>query len=91
MPYIKRERRDKLDEEIVVLQAKLSQLGSNAGDLNYTISRLVGFQFNEKPKYVSICMVMGTLLCVALEFYRRKAGPYEDKAVKKNGDIEEYM
>ncbi len=91
MPYIKQEKREYLDPEIELLQDKLEHLGSEAGDLNYTISRLVAHQFWKKPKYVKICMGIGTLMCVALEFYRRAAGGYEDKAMRKNGDIKEYF
>lgn len=91
MPYITQLRRGELDNEIKALQDKLEDLGNEAGDLNYTLSRLVARQFWKKPKYVKICMCIGTLVCVALEFYRRAAGPYENKAISKNGDIEEYM
>ena len=91
MPYIMQDKRPYIDTEIELLQDKLEQTGSVAGDLNYTLSRLVAHQSWRKPKYVRICMAIGTLACVALEFYRRAAGPYEDKAIKKNGDIKEYM
>jgi hypothetical protein len=91
MPYITQIRRLQIDEEIEILQDQLALMGSEAGDLNYTLSRLVAHQFKHKPKYVRICMAIGTLACVALEFYRRAAAPYEDKAIKANGDIKEYM
>lgn len=90
MPYITQDRRDKLDTDIFVLQDKLEEMGSEAGDLNYTVTKLIARQFHKAPKYVKVCMAIGTLACVALEFYRRAAGPYEDKAARKNGDIEEY-
>lgn len=91
MPYITKIRRLQVDEEIEVLQDQLELMGSEAGDLNYTLSRLVAHQFKKKPKYVKICLAIGTLACVALEFYRRAGAPYENKAILKNGDIEEYM
>ena len=91
MPYITQDRRGELDDEIEILQDRLESMGSEAGDLNYTLSRLIARQFWKRPKYVKICMGIGTLVCVALEFYRRAGGPYEDKAILKNGDIEEYM
>ena len=90
MPYITQDRRIYLDPEIDILQDKLEMQDNEAGDLNYTLSRLVAHQFRKKPKYVKICLVIGTLMCVALEFYRRAGGPYEDRAIKKNGDIKEY-
>ncbi len=91
MPYITKDRREKLDTEIFVLQDKLEEMGNEAGDLNYTLTKLVARQFHKAPTYWRVCMAIGTLACVALEFYRRSAGPYEDKAARKNGDIEEYM
>jgi hypothetical protein len=91
MPYITQARRKVVDAQIESLQEQLTLGGNEAGDLNYTLSRLVAHQFKHKPKYVRICMAIGTLACVALEFYRRAAGPYEDGAIKANGDIEEYM
>jgi hypothetical protein len=90
MPYIKQYRRDELDPEIEILQQKLEVRDNEAGDLNYTLSRLVAHQFDKYPRYWRICMAIGTLACVALEFYRRAAGPYEDKAIYNNGDIKEY-
>lgn len=32
--------------------------------------------------------IVGALRCCELEIYRRLAGPYEDKAIEKNGDVE---
>jgi len=37
--------------------------------------------------YRTICIVMGTLLCAAFEFYRRVAAPYEDRKITTNGDV----
>ena len=79
MPYITQDRRDKLDVEIHVLQATLEGMGSEAGDLNYPLSRLVAKALSLLVEYTT------------LEFYRRAAGPYEDKAARNNGDIEEYI
>ena len=90
MPYITQERRDMLDEEIEVLQDAITSQGDKPGDLNYALSRLVGRVWMNTPRYKTICVVIGTLVCVALEFYRRVAGGYEDKAIRENYDIIEY-
>ena len=90
MPYIEPARRPKYDPLIEALDYRLEDCGREAGDLNYVFSRLCGLWWKREPRYKTICFVIGTLVCVAFEFYRRVAGGYEDQAIKKNGDIEEY-
>lgn len=86
MPYIPQGSRDYMDPEVKALRAKIE----SPGELNYAITRLVGHRWSSQGRYVSICIVIGTLFCVALEFYRRAAAPYEDEALDRNGDIPEY-
>ncbi len=90
MPYIAKERRSDLDPHISEVISVLHKLGWNEGDMNYTISRLVGAAFEQEPRYHTIARVTGVLKNVADEFYRRIAGPYEDQAVEKNGDVGEF-
>ena len=90
MPYIDSERRKDYDKGINDIQLLLKYHDDEPGDLNYVLSRIVGRVWQNTPRYKTICVVIGTLVCVAFEFYRRVAGGYEDKAVKKNGDIKEY-
>ncbi len=90
MPYIKQERRDKLDPDIAKLRDILWTMDDQAGDLNYVISRLVGGLFFKSPSYGRIAKLTGILENVKQEFYRRVAGPYEDEAIKKNGDLPRY-
>lgn len=90
MPYIEPERREEYDTLIEALDSRLEDMGREAGDLNYVISRLCGLMWKGEPRYKTICFVIGTLVCVAFEFYRRVAGGYEDLAIKKNGDLKEY-
>jgi hypothetical protein len=35
---------------------------------------------------MTIALVMGALVCAMLEFYRRRAVPYEEGKIKLNGD-----
>lgn len=88
MPYIK-DRRDILDPRINDLADSLT----TDGDLNYAITRLVSryCALEGNWRYTLIARAVGALECVKLEFYRRLAGPYEDKARDKNGDIAEYQ
>lgn len=90
MPYIAEDRRAKLDPHVSEVITTLRDLGWNEGDLNYTISRLVGAAFEEESRYHTIARVTGVLKNVADEFYRRIAGPYEEAAIEKNGDVGEF-
>jgi hypothetical protein len=90
MPYIAEDRRAKLDPHVSEVITALRELGWNEGDLNYTVSRLVGAAFEEEPRYHTIARVTGVLKNVADEFYRRIASPYEDAAIEKNGDVGEF-
>ncbi len=90
MPYIAKDRREKLDPAVEDLQKSLATLGHNEGDLNYVVSRLIGAAFRDETRYHRIARVTGVLDNVSAEFYRRMAGPYEDLAIAKNGDIPEY-
>ncbi len=90
MPYIAQDRRAKFDQLIDALNFRLEDLGREEGDFNYVVSRLCGLWFKSEPRYHSIARITGVLENVKQEFYRRVAGGYEDKAIKKNGDLEEY-
>lgn len=90
MPYIAEDRRAELDPHISEVITVLRKLGWNEGDMNYTISRMVGAAFEEEPRYHTIARVTGVLKNVADEFYRRIAAPYEEQAIEKNGDVSEF-
>lgn len=99
MPYIDPKQREELDpyiDQIVGLirlntLAGLQQEKNLDGVVNYTVSRIVCGAFGQKGwRYNLIARVVGCLECVKAEFYRRLAGPYEDKAIAKNGDLGEY-
>ena len=91
MPYISQDGREKLDPAIDALIEKLGLWHEDykEGVMNYTITRLL----SEMPSYPGtwrykyINRAIGVLECVKQEFYRRLAGPYEDNAILKNGDI----
>jgi hypothetical protein len=87
MPYIKEDRRVELAKYITALDDKLHQMGDVGGDMNYVICTLLFRKFKRVRKYVTIEQMMGTLTCVALEFYRRCAAPYEDGAMRRNKDM----
>lgn len=95
MPYISQDQRDAVDTQINNL-VKLSRLeltcpvNKRLGLVNYIVSRLT-MGILQPSNYGEMASAIGTLECAKLEMYRRLIGPYEDKAIKKNGDIEEYL
>ena len=94
MPYINKADRFDIDEEFDDLVGAIRTLPreKREGILNYTISRLIMqvLKLDDEPSYKKFNAAVGVLECVKLEMYRRAIGPYEDKAIEKNGDIKEY-
>lgn len=94
MPYIEQQDRYWLDPLIEPLASNIKAQAVNdpkktAGLLNYAVTRLLVLTLPER-RYWSLALGIGTLVCAILEFYRRFVAPYEDDAIAKNGDIEEY-
>lgn len=96
MPYIKEDRRLRLDNCIEDLTMCLDQgrkdhssLEELLGDINYTFSRVLA-GLMERPSYNKIAMLTGVLENIKQELYRRVASPYEDQKITENGDIREY-
>lgn len=61
------------------------------GIINYCITVLI-LQALRPPggwRYRSLQRAFGLLQCCTQEFYRRIIGPYEDKAIRTNGDVVE--
>ena len=94
MPYTSEERRAAVRQN---LDAVISQINSYPdsdwdGELNYAISYLVGRTMAPfgKWRYHFLARAVAVFECAKLEFYRRLAAPYEDKAILKNGDIGPY-
>jgi hypothetical protein len=86
MPYIDKRVRGNLDEE---KEYQFIACATEAGALNYLLTNTViqycrdnGLSYNR-----AINAIVGALECCKLEFYRRVAAPYEDKAIKRNGDV----
>jgi hypothetical protein len=100
MPYIAVKHREALDPLIdklawqIVQEAQALQYdGAFAGLLNYVCTRLalkvVRRQFGSM-RYWLIAMLTGTFKNIADEFYRRIAIPYENRQIKKSGDVDLY-
>jgi hypothetical protein len=93
MPYIKQEKRDVLDPAIDELLNALRELESDdpnnnmEGNINYVITRILKRVY-KGGGYRGVNDAMGMMLCAALEFYRKDAGPYEDQKEFENGTVE---
>jgi hypothetical protein len=94
MPYIDKDIRSRLDKNILELKDNIisaSTPDTIEGNLNYVISNLLDtITLGDKWRYRHINRGIGVTECLKLELYRRLAGPYEDTAINKNGDIETY-
>ena len=88
MPYIPQEDRELYDEEIDTLVEVITAMRLKPGHVNYVVYAFLLRIFKAYPKYTTINIIDGVLNDVGKELYRKHFGPYEDKAINKNGDIE---
>ncbi len=99
MPYIKKSDRGYFKPELDSLCKILDQFEPDEidGVLNYTISVIVARTLNKRNeksgnwRYRFMADAIKVFECAKLEFYRRIGSRQEDKAIIKNGDIEEYI
>lgn len=82
MPYIKQKNRPEMDK--VIKQMEDSGVSAN-GDLNYILYKFC--KYNIKPGYNNYKNFCGELRQCAAEIERRILSPYEDEAIKRNGDV----
>lgn len=93
MPYVTAQQRQHLQEVIDAYDAHLREVGdntlaANCGELNYLITMMLKSLIAEHGEsYAVYNALIGALECCKQEFYRRKAGLYEDSAVARNGDV----
>ena len=100
MPYITREKREKVDTQLgylidAVVDASTKEMNVLMvlpGILNYCITRLIKGAYasiagKKKLSYADHNAIVGVLECAKQEFYRRNTAPYEDEKVLENGDV----
>jgi len=89
MPYIEHENRAAVNFFIDGLIKCLREMDCCKGDLNYVITRIV--LESRKPvagwSYHPLSDCVSVLRDAADEIARRLLGPYEDTAIRKNGDM----
>lgn len=92
MPYIIEDKRAVLIPAIKQVVDGLRQLESDdennnfEGNVNYAITAMLVLAY-QKNNYRDVNDVVGALECCKLEFYRRRAAPYEDQKAFDNGDV----
>jgi hypothetical protein len=88
MPYILEQYRDLLDPSIRGILHELNRFpeAARGGALDYIVFRLLRELTREQPYHVQRGYY-GDVLWAAQEWYARFARPYEDAAIKRNGDI----
>jgi hypothetical protein len=94
MPYVNKEMRNDLDESInsIVEYIKGLEDGDKEGACNYTVSRIIsgGLKPETGWRYKWLNRAYGVFMAAGAEFYGRLVAPYEERAIYKNGDIDEY-
>lgn len=86
MPYIDKARRPAFEPALAAIAAKLSS--RRPGELNYVVYSLVQRVLaREGMSYTKANALLGTVNRSVDELYRRLVAPYEDQAIKKNGDV----
>jgi hypothetical protein len=102
MPYINEDSRiavvfrdNSLNDSIEDIIGYIQDLDDDQkeGVCNFVISRIVagGMKPDTGWRYMWMSRAYGVFQSAGAEFYRRLLGPLEDEAIKKNGDIPEYM
>lgn len=101
MPYVSQAQRAVVNHNIVELANNIRSLvedekATRAGLVNYSITKLLWELLNAVPpdtdiavpyRYNDLNELIGVLEACKLELYRRLASPYENDAIKRNGDI----
>lgn len=96
MPYIPQEQRSTIDTAVKRLAEAIREAAGSdqhlqgcAGLINYAVTCLVLELLKTEGcmRYHHIALVTGVLENIKQEFYRRAAGPYEDKKAQENGDV----
>ena len=82
MPYIATKRKE--------LTPHTKETLRSSGELNFALTKICIEYFEMNGgRYQQINDIVGALECCKLEWYRRKAAPYEDIKIEENGDVYE--
>ncbi len=81
MPYIKKDKRARIDAAIEGLR------GMGPGEAAYLFTRASLVFLEGRGDYAGYAQAIGILETVKMELYRRALAPYEDKKIAENGDV----
>lgn len=92
MPYIPEVYRKRVDEHINNLVVAINDIQEGQprimdGVVNYCITKLLLGTIACHLQYSNIVRAIGTCTAIIQEFYRRIAGPYEDKKRDMEGEV----
>jgi len=97
MPYIRKEQRDFLDYNLHLVARDITTCEpisyNRPGVANYAVTKIIldSMKPIEGWGYNSLSRAIAVLRDAANEMQRRLLNKYEDKAIKKNGDIKEFQ
>ena len=85
MPYLTAEKRENLLDFNVTVGGRPPE---SAAELNYMITYCVKAFLNGRPLNYSVLNdCVGAIEGAKMEFQRRYVGPYEEKKLEQNGDV----
>lgn len=84
MPYVERNRREKLDD---VVRAMIEADIKADGDLNYILFKYCALTVRPFASYNTYKNFIGELNECAEEIRRRLLSKYEDGKIRENGDV----
>ena len=88
MPYIKKKDRKLYDEKLDGLCSALEAQDYIDGHITYVLFKIMARWFFHNPAYKTIASIRGCLVGTLSELDRRYFFPYEDKKIRKNGDVD---
>lgn len=100
MPYIKNHRKIVIKQALEEVTTLLERVKSSddpkyltikPGDLNCIVTLIILAYWKNRGNYQAINDIKGALGNAYNEFYRRVAIPYENKKIKENGDVYDYL
>ena len=89
MPYIRKDQREDLDPLLEPLIHLLCSKKNNSGELVYVFYRILKEKYVDPPNadFDWQSTALKVLNATEHEYYRRMMAPYENKAIRRNGDI----
>lgn len=98
MPYITDNRKCVIDPALAELITLLENteldegfFAPTMGDLNYVLTRIILAYWKRRECYQAGGEISGAMRNAYSEFYRRVMVPYENKKIRQNGDVYDYL